>query len=95
MRGGRAIHRKIIVHPELKAAIKDRLKAAWSPEQIAGRMKLERHKVRVSHETIYRVAYSKDGSSIVTCAGIAVAAGHVVIVGTTGPTSSTSKAYRK
>jgi IS30 family transposase len=57
----RAIHRKLIVHPQLKAAVEDRLKAGWSPEQIAGRMKLERHPLRVSHETIYRFAYSKDG----------------------------------
>jgi IS30 family transposase len=57
----RAIHRKMIVHPELKAAIEDRLKAGWSPEQIAGRMRLERHPIRVSHETIYRFAYSKNG----------------------------------
>ncbi len=27
----RAIHRKMIVHPELKAAIEDQLKAGWSP----------------------------------------------------------------
>lgn len=53
----RAIHRKMVVHPDLKAAIEDRLKV----EQIAGRMRLERHPIRVSHETIYRFAYSKDG----------------------------------
>lgn len=57
----RAVHRKMIVYPELKEAIEDRLKAGWSPEQIAGRMRLERHPIRVSHETIYRFAYSKDG----------------------------------
>ena len=57
----RAIHRKMILHPDLKTAIEDRLKAGWSPEQIAGRMRLERHPVRVRHETIYRFAYSKDG----------------------------------
>ncbi|SEM29772.1 transposase, IS30 family [Roseovarius azorensis] len=57
----RALHRKMIMHPELKTAIEDRLKAGWSPEQIAGRMRLERHPIRVSHETIYRFAYSKDG----------------------------------
>ena len=57
----RAVHRKMVVHPELKAAIEGRLKAGWSPEQIAGRMRLERHPIRVSHETIYRFAYSKDG----------------------------------
>ncbi|MEI4264015.1 IS30 family transposase [Roseovarius sp. D0-M9] len=57
----RAVHCKMIVHPDLKAAIEDRLKAGWSPEQIAGRMRLERHPIRVSHETINRFAYSKDG----------------------------------
>lgn len=57
----RAVHRKMVVHPDLKAAIEDRLKAGWSPEQIAGRMRLECHPIRVSHETIYRFAYSKDG----------------------------------
>lgn len=29
----RAIHRKMIVHPDLKAAIEDRLKAGWPPDQ--------------------------------------------------------------
>ena len=57
----RAGHHKLVLHPELKIAIEDRLKAGWSPEQIAGRMRLECHRVRVSHETIYRFAYSKDG----------------------------------
>ena len=57
----RAVHRKMIIHPDLKAAIEDRLKESWSPEQISGRMRLERHPIRVSHETIYRFAYSKDG----------------------------------
>ncbi|ABD57146.1 Transposase and inactivated derivatives IS30 family-like protein (plasmid) [Jannaschia sp. CCS1] len=57
----RAVHRKMLIHPDLKAAIEDRLRAGWSPEQISGRMKLEQHPVRVSHETIYRFAYSEDG----------------------------------
>jgi IS30 family transposase len=55
------IHRKLIFHPELKEVIKDRLKTDWSLKQLAGRMRLERHPIRVSHETIYRFAYSKDG----------------------------------
>jgi transposase, IS30 family len=59
----RAVHRKMVVHSDLKLAVVDRLKAGWSPEQIAGRMKLERHPIRVSHETIYRFAYSKSGLS--------------------------------
>ena len=57
----RAVHRKMVTHPKPKAAIEDRLKAGWPPEQIAGRMRLGRHPIRVSHETIYRCAYSKDG----------------------------------
>ena len=57
----RAVHRKMIRHPQLKEAVEDRLKAGWSPEQIAGRMRFECHEVRVSHETIYRFAYSRDG----------------------------------
>jgi len=57
----RAIHRKLIRHPEVTTAVEDRLKAGWPTEQIAGRMRLERHPIRVSHETIYRFAYSKDG----------------------------------
>lgn len=59
----RAIHRKLVVHPDLKAAVLDRLKEGWSPEQIAGRMKQEEHPLRVSHETIYRFAYSRTGQS--------------------------------
>lgn len=57
----RAVHRKLVIHPELKSAVEEALKAGWSPEQIAGRMRLENHQVRISHETIYRFAYSKDG----------------------------------
>lgn len=60
----RAIHRKLGRHPTVRDAVLDRLKAGWSPEQIAGRMKLERHPVRVSHETIYRFAYSETGRAL-------------------------------
>ena len=59
----RAIHWKLVRHPQVTSAVVDRLKAGWSPEQIAGRMKLEDHPIRVSHETIYRFAYSKLGRS--------------------------------
>jgi IS30 family transposase len=57
----RAVHRKLIRHPEIMAAVRDGFDAGWSPEQIAGRMKLERHPMRVSHETIYRYAYFNEG----------------------------------
>ena len=57
----RAVHRKLIRYPEIMAAVRDGFDAGWSPEQIAGRMRRERHPMRISHETIYRYAYSKDG----------------------------------
>ncbi|WP_231751943.1 IS30 family transposase [Phaeobacter sp. CECT 5382] len=41
----------------------DRLQEGWSPEQIAGRLKLEGHATSVSHETIYAYVYSADGQS--------------------------------
>ena len=91
----RAIHRKMILHPDLKAAIEDRLKAGWSPEQIAGRMRLERHPIRVSHETIYRFAYSKDGRDEQFYRHLPehrVVADRVATADITGPTYSTCKA---
>jgi IS30 family transposase len=57
----RARDRKLIKHPELCKRVIERIKDGWSPEQIAGRMRLECHALCVSHETIYRYAYSKDG----------------------------------
>lgn len=39
-------------------------KHGWSPQQIAGRMRSERHPLSVSHETIYKFAYSADGHAI-------------------------------
>lgn len=53
----------MIVHPKLKDAIEDRLKAGWSPEQIAGRPDYDDQPVRVSHETICAYVYSREGQS--------------------------------
>lgn len=50
---------KIEKYPSLKKYIIDRLSLdKWSPEMIAGRMKLEKIPIRVSHETIYQYIYS-------------------------------------
>jgi transposase, IS30 family len=57
----RTVHRKLVAHPDVKAAIEYALNAGWSPEQIPGRMRLEQHRICVSHGTIYRFAYSKAG----------------------------------
>ena len=55
--------RKLIRMPDLLAAVVDRLKAGWSPEQIAGRLRLEGGTAYVCHETIYAHVYSQDGQS--------------------------------
>ena len=41
--------------------IRDR--AGWSPQQIAGRLRLECGRPRVCHETIYRYVYSPEGQA--------------------------------
>jgi IS30 family transposase len=43
----------------LREHVHDRLAMGWSPEQIAGRLRLERSKHTISHETIYRYVYRK------------------------------------
>ena len=57
----RACHRKLVVHSALKAEVIGKLVTGWSPEQIAGRLRAEAAPIRVSHETIYRYAYSRAG----------------------------------
>src|SRR3954465_5475472 len=47
----------------LRAHVTERLKAGWSPQQIAGRLKQEQADDRTSvcHETIYRHVYGPEG----------------------------------
>jgi transposase, IS30 family len=52
--------RKLAACPELLAAVEAGLRARWSPQQIAARLKLDhpdREAMRISHETIYRSLY--------------------------------------
>jgi IS30 family transposase len=60
----RAGLRKLIRHRDLRDVVVDRLKTGWTPQQIAGRLRLEGSVLQVSHETIYQFAYSKDGHAI-------------------------------
>jgi hypothetical protein len=60
----RAGLRKLIRHRDLRDVVVDRLKTGWTPQQIAGRLRLEGSDLQVSHETIYQFAYSKDGHAI-------------------------------
>lgn len=43
----------------LQLHVRDRLAMGWSPEQIAGRLRLEEAEHTVSHESIYRFIYSR------------------------------------
>ncbi|PTM87171.1 IS30 family transposase [Mycoplana dimorpha] len=53
--------RKLRRHPDLRVFVTDRLKAHWSPEQIAGRLVADGvSPVRICPETIYRFIYSKE-----------------------------------
>jgi len=53
--------RKLRRHPQLRDLVIDRLKAHWSPEQIAGRLLADGvSTVRVCPETIYRFIYCKE-----------------------------------
>lgn len=54
---------KIEKHPELKKRIIDELKELRSPDEIAGRMKLEKLSVRVGTNAIYKWLYSEYGAN--------------------------------
>jgi hypothetical protein len=55
-------YRKLLRDPSLCAAVIDRLKDGWSPEQISGRLRLAGGvATRLSHETIYQYVYSREG----------------------------------
>lgn len=60
----RSRRRKLERLPELRAEVIRCLQEGWSPEQIAGRLRIETaapHKL--CHETIYRYVYSAEGQS--------------------------------
>lgn len=52
-RGRRTKLQKLARFSHVRRSIIDRIIHGWSPQQIAGRMRLERHPISVSHETIY------------------------------------------
>lgn len=60
-RARRSKQRKLIRFADLRQSVIRQISLGWSPQQIAGRMRLERHPISVSHETIYQFVYSADG----------------------------------
>lgn len=52
-------------NPKLYAYVLARLRDSWSPEQIAGRLKLKNNgRVVISYETIYRFIYKQDNKHL-------------------------------
>ena len=53
----RASNRGRLRDADIRTYVKEKLKACWSPELIAGRIRLDLSDSRVSHETIYQYIY--------------------------------------
>src|SRR4051794_6066621 len=53
--------RKLIADDSLRAHVVGRLRDGWSPQQIAGRLRQERGRASVCHETIYRHVHGPEG----------------------------------
>lgn len=51
--------RQRLKHPFVKSYVIERIKLGWSPELIAGRLKLEYNNLSISHETIYQFIYNE------------------------------------
>lgn len=52
-----------IADKDIRSYLEEKLKQGWSPEQIAGRIKLDLGKT-ISHETIYQYIFKKDRSLV-------------------------------
>ncbi len=48
--------RKLARYSQVRQSVIERIMHGFSPQQIAGRMRLERRPISVSHETIYKFA---------------------------------------
>jgi transposase, IS30 family len=56
--------RKLVRDAHLRSHVVEKLKLAWSPEQIAGRLKIADEDGRLCHETIYQFVYSPEGRAL-------------------------------
>jgi transposase, IS30 family len=56
--------RKLVRDAHLRGHIVEKLKLLWSPEQIAGRLKVAGEDSRLCHETIYQFVYSPEGRAL-------------------------------
>ena len=56
--------RKLVRDAHLRTHVVEKLKLCWSPEQIAGRLKIAGEDGRLCHETIYQFVYSPEGRAL-------------------------------
>ncbi|MFN8957774.1 MAG: IS30 family transposase, partial [Hyphomonadaceae bacterium] len=68
-KGRRTKLRKMVANPQLTSLVIEKLKEAWSPEQIAGHLRVVSQTTdavvsKISHETIYRYVYDKTGRAL-------------------------------
>jgi IS30 family transposase len=56
--------RKLVRDQRLRTHVVEKLKLWWSPEQIAGRLKIAGEDGRLCHETIYQFVYSPEGRAL-------------------------------
>jgi IS30 family transposase len=56
--------RKLVRDAQLRGHVIEKLKRSWSPEQIAGRLKVTGEDSRLCHETIYQFVYSPEGRAL-------------------------------
>lgn len=54
----KCVRKKLLNDPKRKEAVKEKLEEYWSPEQIAGRLKVTNSPLQVSYSTIYRAIHS-------------------------------------
>jgi len=55
----RCVRKRKLDDPERRKLVEEKLLLYWSPEQIDGRLKLKKSKLRVSYSTIYRAIHAK------------------------------------
>ena len=54
----RSVRKRLLDDPERKRFVTEKLREYWSPEQIAGRLKVTGSALRVSYSTIYRAIHA-------------------------------------
>jgi transposase, IS30 family len=65
-----ASHRPRLKNEHLRSYVHDKLALGWSPEQIAGRLRLDHPELSISHEAIYQYLYhprTEDRQTLIRC----------------------------